>query len=152
MAGRVAHDSLRRDLSVAQPGGVSGRALNTTPMLLALFGLGGWEVVLLLAIIVVLLAARHLPPLGRGLKEGIDQFREATDEVTAELRKTADIDKKDAGPAFSVRLFVAQGFGIGWIPFAPGTFGSLLGLAWFAMLVATGSFWAYLAGAIEGIA
>ncbi|HWN96080.1 MAG TPA: phosphatidylglycerophosphatase A, partial [Methylomirabilota bacterium] len=38
------------------------------------------------------------------------------------------------------------------IPFAPGTFGSLLGLVWFTMLVATGNFWAYLAGAIEGIA
>src|SRR6185503_8487516 len=49
-------------------------------------------------------------------------------------------------------LWVAQGFGVGWVPLAPGTFGSLLGLVWFAMLVATGNFWAYLAGAIEGIA
>ena len=47
---------------------------------------------------------------------------------------------------------MAQGFGIGRMPFAPGTFGSLLGLVWFAMLVATGNFWAYLAGCIEGIA
>jgi phosphatidylglycerophosphatase A len=121
-------------------------------MLLALFGLGGWEAMLLLAVIIVLLGAKHLPPLARGLKEGLDQFRKATDEVTAEIQKAAGMDKKDFGPVFSIRLFVAQGFGIGRIPFAPGTFGSLLGLLWFAMLVATGSFWAYLAGAIEGIA
>ena len=32
-------------------------------------------------------------------------------------------------------LFVAQGFGIGRIPKAPGTWGSVLGLAWFALLL-----------------
>jgi phosphatidylglycerophosphatase A len=52
---------------------------------------------------------------------------------------------------FSVRLFAAQGFGIGRIPFAPGTFGSALGLGWFVLLAATGNFWAYLAGAIGSI-
>ena len=45
------------------------------------------------------------------------------------------------------QVFLAQGLGIGLIPFAPGTFGSLLGLGWFAALVATGSFAAFLAGA-----
>jgi phosphatidylglycerophosphatase A len=53
---------------------------------------------------------------------------------------------------FSFKVFVATGFGIGLIPFAPGTFGSLLGLFWFAILVGTGNFWAYLSGAVEGIA
>ena len=28
-------------------------------------------------------------------------------------------------------LWLAQGFGVGRIPFAPGTFGSLVGLLWF---------------------
>jgi phosphatidylglycerophosphatase A len=61
-------------------------------------------------------------------------------------------DSKQRGSNFSVRLFIAQGFGIGRIPFAPGTFGSFLGLAWFALLASTGNFWAYLAGCIEGVA
>ena len=38
-------------------------------------------------------------------------------------------------------LCLAQGFFIGRIPVAPGTFGSLLGVAWFAALLATGSVW-----------
>ncbi|MDB6123245.1 MAG: phosphatidylglycerophosphatase [Pedosphaera sp.] len=48
-------------------------------------------------------------------------------------------------------LWVAQGFGSGVIPFAPGTFGSVVGLVWFALLVAGGSFWLYLIGCIVGI-
>jgi len=51
-----------------------------------------------------------------------------------------------------VQLFVAQGFGIGRIPFAPGTFGSLIGLLWFALLLCFGNFWVYLTGTIAGLA
>jgi len=43
-------------------------------------------------------------------------------------------------------LWVAQGFGLGRIPVAPGTFGSLGGLVWLALLLATGSLWGYLLG------
>ena len=49
-------------------------------------------------------------------------------------------------------LWVAQGFGLGRIPVAPGTFGSLGGLLWFALLLRTGNFWIYLAGMIAGLA
>ena len=80
------------------------------------------------------------------------EFRKASDEATRELREALERRSEERKPTFSVRLFVAQGLGVGRIPFAPGTFGSLLGLVWFAMLIATGNFWAYLAGAIEGIA
>ena len=49
-------------------------------------------------------------------------------------------------------LFVAQGFGVGRIPFAPGTFGSVVGLGWFALLLATGNIWLFALGTILGIA
>jgi len=48
-------------------------------------------------------------------------------------------------------LWLAQGLGVGRIPFAPGTFGSAVGLLWLLILMATGSFWLYLAGIIVGI-
>ena len=48
-------------------------------------------------------------------------------------------------------LFIAQGFGVGRIPFAPGTFGSFLGIGWFALLLVTANIWALLAGTIVGI-
>ena len=49
-------------------------------------------------------------------------------------------------------LWIAQGFGAGRIPFAPGTFGSLVGLLWFYLLLRAGNFWAYLAGTFIGLA
>ena len=53
---------------------------------------------------------------------------------------------------FNLVLWVAQGFGIGRIPVAPGTFGALLGLGWFGALLLAGNFWFYLAGTVFGIA
>jgi phosphatidylglycerophosphatase A len=47
-------------------------------------------------------------------------------------------------------LCLAQGFWIGRIPVAPGTFGSLLGILWFALLIFAGSLWLYLAGVVAG--
>jgi phosphatidylglycerophosphatase A len=51
-----------------------------------------------------------------------------------------------------VKLWIAQGFGIGRIPVAPGTFGSLLGVLWFGLLLTTGSVWLFAAGTVAGIA
>jgi len=49
-------------------------------------------------------------------------------------------------------LWVAQGFGVGRIPVAPGTFGALVGLLWFGLLLMTGNLWLFTAGTLAGIA
>ena len=49
-------------------------------------------------------------------------------------------------------LWVAQGFGVGRIPVAPGTFGALVGVLWFGLLVMTGKLWLFAAGTVAGIA
>jgi phosphatidylglycerophosphatase A len=49
-------------------------------------------------------------------------------------------------------LWIAQGFGAGRAPFAQGTFGSLVGLLWFVLLLLTGNFAGFLAGSVAGIA
>jgi phosphatidylglycerophosphatase A len=49
-------------------------------------------------------------------------------------------------------LWIAQGFGVGRMPFAPGTFGSLVGMLWWALLVLTGNLWLFLAGTFLGLA
>jgi phosphatidylglycerophosphatase A len=51
-----------------------------------------------------------------------------------------------------VRLWIAQGFGIGRVPVAPGTFGSVLGVGWFALLLLTGKLWLFILGTVFGIA
>ena len=52
---------------------------------------------------------------------------------------------------FDPKLWVAQGFGIGRVPVAPGTFGSILGLGWFALLVRLGNAWWFGAGILMGL-
>ncbi len=51
-----------------------------------------------------------------------------------------------------MKLWVAQGFGVGRIPVAPGTFGSVAGVLWFGLLLLTGSMWLFIAGTIAAIA
>ena len=45
-------------------------------------------------------------------------------------------------------LFLAQGFGVGHIPVAPGTFGSLVGFLPVTLLLMPENFWFYLVGVI----
>jgi phosphatidylglycerophosphatase A len=47
-------------------------------------------------------------------------------------------------------LWIAQGFGVGRIPFAPGTFGSLLGILLFLLLAQTGSLFILLIACVAG--
>jgi phosphatidylglycerophosphatase A len=51
-----------------------------------------------------------------------------------------------------MKLWIAQGFGLGRIPFAPGTFGSLLGLAWFGLLLCAHSEWLFALGGAAAVA
>ena len=61
----------------------------------------------------------------------------------------------DAPPAWGwedLLLYLAEGLGIGRIPFAPGTFGALLGLVWFGLLLLSGRWWVFAAGTSAGLA
>jgi phosphatidylglycerophosphatase A len=51
----------------------------------------------------------------------------------------------------ALALWLAQGFGVGRIPVAPGTFGSIVGLGWVALLLCASNFWLYLAGSLVGL-
>jgi phosphatidylglycerophosphatase A len=51
-----------------------------------------------------------------------------------------------------MKLWIAQGFGAGRIPFAPGTFGSLVGLGWLALLLCGKSWLLFAAGCAAAIA
>jgi sec-independent protein translocase protein TatA len=52
--------------------------------------LGGWEIVLILTVILILFGAKKLPELARGLGTGIREFKKATREVTEELNTALD--------------------------------------------------------------
>jgi len=50
------------------------------------------------------------------------------------------------------KLWIAQGFGVGRIPVAPGTFGSMVGILWFGLLLVPANLWLFIAGTIIGFA
>jgi phosphatidylglycerophosphatase A len=49
------------------------------------------------------------------------------------------------------QLWVAEGFGVGRIPWAPGTFGSLVGILWLGALLASGRYWVLVLGSLAGL-
>jgi sec-independent protein translocase protein TatA len=58
----------------------------------AVFGLGGWEVVLILAVVLILFGAKKLPELARGLGQGIKEFKKASNEITSEIQRAGEDD------------------------------------------------------------
>ena len=58
--------------------------------MIAAFGLGAWEIVLILAVVLILFGAKKLPELAKGLGSGIKEFKKATREVTEEIQNAAE--------------------------------------------------------------
>ena len=67
-------------------------------------------------------------------------------------KQAHDQTRRPANWKEGILLWLAQGFGVGRIPVAPGTFGSVLGLFWFALLLAPGRLWMFIAGLLLGLA
>ena len=57
-----------------------------------LFGamLGGWEIILILAVVLILFGAKKLPELAKGLGQGIKEFKKAMNDVTSEIHSAMD--------------------------------------------------------------
>ncbi|HTL18707.1 MAG TPA: twin-arginine translocase TatA/TatE family subunit [Patescibacteria group bacterium] len=52
--------------------------------------IGGWEMVVILAVVLMLFGAKKLPELAKGLGQGIKEFKKATREVTDEVSQAMD--------------------------------------------------------------
>lgn len=134
--------------------------------------LGGWEIVLFLSMVLILLGAKHLPPLARGLRSGLWDLWKAVNEIGEELKphpkesgmvyEALTHDNRTAEFVYrhhshlrewlrTVILVLAQGFGVGRIPLGPGTWGSLVGILWTLLLCVPNSLWIYLVGMVVGI-
>ena len=59
--------------------------MQLNPML-AILNLGGGEIILILAIVLILFGAKKLPELAKGLGQGIREFKKATDNASAGSR------------------------------------------------------------------
>lgn len=58
------------------------------PFIAGIFG--GWEIVLILAVVLILFGAKKLPELAKGLGQGIKEFKKATTDVQNEFHSALD--------------------------------------------------------------
>ena len=63
--------------------------LTSNPLMVGTF-LGGWEVVLILAVILILLGAKRLPEIGKGLGSGLSHFRKELDRQAHDAGESLD--------------------------------------------------------------
>ncbi len=82
-------------------------------LMLAVFSLGGGEIILVLALVLILFGAKKLPDLARGLGQGISTFRKATietmdDEASEAGRSVGGIYGKPAAQALTPDNQVAE--------------------------------------------
>lgn len=63
------------------------------------WALGGTEVVLILAVVLILFGAKKIPELAKGMGQGIKEFKKATREVTDEIQNAPTEPAKPVAPA-----------------------------------------------------
>jgi phosphatidylglycerophosphatase A len=140
--------------------------------MLAWPGLSAVEFILFVAL--VLFGANRIPTLARGFSKGLEDFKRGSRDAQSALdavihgeprpvadaltvaNATAEDTSQPAPPGVKAwvdrfTLWVAEGFGVGRIPIAPGAFGSLLGLLWVTLLLFPGSLAYYCFGTVAGI-
>ena len=58
-------------------------------------GLGGWEILLILLVLLIFFGAKKIPELAKGLGKGIKEFKNATNEIKDEIEEgVKDLDQK----------------------------------------------------------
>ena len=69
--------------------------------------MGAWEWIIILLVILLLFGAKRIPDLARGLGQGLQEFKKASDDVKKEIEKgkkdvidagssTKETDKKES--------------------------------------------------------
>jgi len=67
--------------------------------MLAVLGLSGGELVLVLVVILVLFGAKKIPEFAKGLGQGIREFKKASSEVNNELQRALEEPPPPPPPA-----------------------------------------------------
>lgn len=78
-------------------------------VILGLFDLGGGEIILMLALLLILVGAKKLPDLAKGMRDGLFEFRNAIDEESTEAgRSLGGIYGKPAAQVITIDNQVAE--------------------------------------------
>jgi len=81
------------------------QVISQTGVIASIFG--GWEIVLILGVVLILFGAIRLPDLARGLGQGLRQFRRETMKLPEELGEEASDAGKSLGGIYGKRAYEA---------------------------------------------
>ncbi len=70
----------------------------TPPAIVAVFGLGSTEILVILFIILLLFGAKKLPELAKGLGKSMNEFKKASADVEKEFNEGAKEADEEAAP------------------------------------------------------
>jgi len=62
--------------------------------LLFIGGLGGWEIMVILLVVLIFFGANRIPEIARGMGRGIREFKDATKEIKKEVESGVNLDEK----------------------------------------------------------
>lgn len=57
-----------------------------------MFGIGGGEFFFIIIVVLMLFGSDKIPEIARGLGKGMQQLKDATNDIKSEIHKSADID------------------------------------------------------------
>lgn len=57
-----------------------------------MFGMGPWEILVILLIALLLFGAKRIPEIAQGLGKGITEFKRAVRDVQGEIENAADVN------------------------------------------------------------
>jgi sec-independent protein translocase protein TatA len=57
-----------------------------------MFGIGGGEFFMIILVVLMLFGSDKIPEIARGLGKGMQQLKNATNDIKSEIHKSADID------------------------------------------------------------
>jgi sec-independent protein translocase protein TatA len=75
---------------------------------LAVLGLGGGEMMLIFAVILILFGAKKIPEFAKGLGQGMKEFKKASREITNELEASMDVDSTPSHHSTPVAKSISQ--------------------------------------------
>jgi sec-independent protein translocase protein TatA len=57
-----------------------------------MFGIGGGEMMLIILVVLMLFGSDKIPEIARGLGKGMQQLKDATNDIKSEIHNSADIE------------------------------------------------------------
>jgi sec-independent protein translocase protein TatA len=60
--------------------------------LLFIGGLGGWEIMVILLVVLIFFGANKIPEIARGMGKGIREFKDATKEIKKEVESGVNLE------------------------------------------------------------